>query len=239
MRIETYFTAAEVDPAAVAGRTAVVIDVIRATSTMVEALANGATAIYPTLQTDEAIRLASSLGRENTLLCGERKGLTVEGFDLGNSPREFTKDRVSGKRLVMSTTNGTRAFLAAAGANRAIAASFLNLSAVAGAVHDASVLAVICAGKDNHFSLDDALCAGHLIRAILAGQEGVTMDDASRAALGFVDSYPSDAGFLASTAAGHALVEIGLEEDLPLCAERDRHALVPEMHDRMIRLHDA
>lgn len=236
MKIETYFSAAEVDPAAVSGRTAVVIDVIRATSTMVEALANGAAAIYPTLQTDDAIRLASSLGREDTLLCGERKGLAVEGFEFGNSPREFTREKVEGKRLVMSTTNGTRAFLAASGAERVVAGSFLNLSAVAEAVSDAPAISIICAGKENHFSMDDALCAGHLIRALTALREGVTMGDASRAALTFVEIYRADAEFLASTAAGQALVEIGLEADLPFCAQIDRHALVPEMYERMIRL---
>lgn len=236
MKIDTYFTAAEVDPAAVAGRTAVVIDVIRATSTMVEALANGAAAIYPTLQTEDALRLATSLGREDTLLCGERKGLTVEGFDFGNSPREFTRERVGGKRLVMSTTNGTRAFLAAGGAKRAVAASFLNLSAAAEAVAGSSDLLVVCAGKENHFSLDDAVCAGHLIRMIGEGREESDLNDGSRAALALAERFTVDAGFLAETAAGRALVEIGLEGDLPLCAEMDRHALVPEMHDRMIRL---
>ncbi len=86
-----------VDEASVEGRTAVVIDVIRATSTLVEALANGARAIFPTVSTEEAVKLASSLGREDTLLCGERKGLKIEGFDLGNSPAEFTPEVVAGK----------------------------------------------------------------------------------------------------------------------------------------------
>ncbi|MBT8397581.1 MAG: 2-phosphosulfolactate phosphatase [Gemmatimonadetes bacterium] len=130
MTIDVFFSPAVVDETSVEGKTAVVIDVIRATSTLVEALANGAKAIFPTLSTEEAVKLASSLGREDTLLCGERKGLKVEGFDLGNSPAEFTAEVVGGKQLVMTTTNGTRAFAAVEAADRVLAASFLNLSAV-------------------------------------------------------------------------------------------------------------
>ena len=130
MTVDTFFTGAAVDPAAVPGTTAVVIDVIRATSTIMEALANGARAVYPVASTEEAVQLAASLGRDDSLLCGERKGVMIEGFDLGNSPREYTPDVVAEKQLVMTTTNGTRAFVAVQGAERVVSASFLNLSAV-------------------------------------------------------------------------------------------------------------
>jgi 2-phosphosulfolactate phosphatase len=238
MKVTTFLSAAEVVEGEVVEATAVVIDVIRATSTIVEALAAGARAVYPTLSTEEAIRLANSLGRDDTLLCGERRGLKIEGFDLGNSPAEFTRERVAGRRLVMSTTNGTRAFLAAEGAERVLAASLLNLSAVARAVADAENLVLICAGKEGRFSLDDALCAGLVLKSLARDADGGEreMDDASSAVLALADTSAVDAGLLRETAAGAALVEIGLERDLDRCAELDRHALVPEMHDRMIRL---
>jgi 2-phosphosulfolactate phosphatase len=237
VKVATFFTAAEVDPTRVQKGTAVVIDVIRATSTIVEALANGAQAVYPTLSTEEALRLATSLGRDDTILCGERKGLKVEGFDLGNSPREFVPDRVRGKRLVMSTTNGTRAFLAAQGAERVLAGSFLNLSGVTRAVNGTERLALVCAGKEDRFSLDDALCAGRILRALIE-DNGVDpeLDDASRAVLALARDLEPDEALLRGTAAGAALVAVGLEDDLPVCAQVDRHAVVPEMHDRMIRL---
>lgn len=241
MKVTTFLSAAEVDDSQVVDATAVVIDVIRATSTIVEALAAGARAVYPTLSTEEAIRLANSLGRDDTLLCGERRGLKIEGFDLGNSPHEFTPARVEGRRLVMSTTNGTRAFLAAEGAERVLAASLLNLSAVGKAVAEAENLVLICAGKEGRFSLDDALCAGLVLRSLFPegdgeGGAGRKMDDASCAVLALADTYAVDADLLRRTAAGAALVEVGLDADLEDCAELDRHALVPEMHDRMIRL---
>jgi 2-phosphosulfolactate phosphatase len=242
MKILTYFSALEAEASEVTADTAVVIDVIRATSSIVEALANGARAIYPTVSTEDAIKLANTLGREDTLLCGERKGLKIEGFDLGNSPREYIGETVAGKRLVMSTTNGTRAFAATQGAKRTVVLSFLNLGAVADELAQAEgEVAVVCAGKDGRFSLDDALCAGLLLGLLgqARGGNGLVLDDASRTALAIAEAYPLNPEFLRSTAAGAALVEIGLAEDLPVCAERDRHGFVPELVDRMIRIPEA
>ncbi|TVP55039.1 MAG: 2-phosphosulfolactate phosphatase [Gemmatimonadales bacterium] len=239
MKVEVYFSATEAEGRDYQGRTAVVIDVIRATTVMVQALASGARAIYPTHSSEEAIRLANSLGREDTLLCGERKGLKVEGFDLGNSPREFTPKAVEGRRLVMTTTNGTRAFLAAQGAERVLAGSLLNLSATTREALKADALTLICAGKEGAFSLDDALCAGLILQAMGSGVHGeapeLELNDQARASLAFADAFPGDAPFLRRTAAGAALIGIGLDEDLQVCADRDRYSLIPEMHDRMIR----
>lgn len=237
MKIDTFFTVGEVDPAVLSGRAAVVIDLVRATSVMVEALAAGARAIFPTLTPEDAVKLVHTLGREDTLLCGERKGLKIDGFDLGNSPREFVPEVVRGKQLVMSTTNGTRAFLAASAGARVYAASLLNLSAVARQVAGSRGVALICAGKEDRFAMDDAVCAGLLIEAILEerGEAGAVLDESSAAARLLAAGVTPDAAFLRGTAAGGALVEIGLEEDLPFVAQRDRHALVPEMHDRVIR----
>lgn len=238
MQVQVFFTPNPVEPAAVQGKTVVVVDVLRATSTVVEALVNGAGAIYPTSGTEDAIKLATSLGREDTLLCGERRGVRIEGYDLGNSPTEVTPDRVAGKRLVMNTTNGTRAFLATVGAERIVAGSFMNLDAVVRAVSDADDLVVLCAGREGRFSVDDVVCAGMILRRITAfGGSFDGLDDASRAALTLAESVSVDASFLEGTDAGRALIEIGMTPDLPLCAEVDRHDVVPRMRDRMIRLH--
>jgi 2-phosphosulfolactate phosphatase len=235
--IDVFLSPSEVDESVVEGRVAVVIDVIRATTTMVEALANGARAIIPTASTEEAVKLSSSLGRKDTLLCGERKGLKVQGFDLGNSPAEFTATVVAGKQLVMSTTNGTRAFLAVEDSNRVLAASFLNLSAVVETVGKEDGLLIACAGKEDRFSLDDALCAGLLIRRLAELEStGFMLNDAARMAADLASLHKVDADFLASTAAGKALVEVGLERDLQVCASLDRYRLVPEMRDRRIGL---
>lgn len=240
MNVVVYFTAEEVDAAALQGRTCVVIDVLRATSTVVEALANGARAIYPTVSSEEAVRLAASLGRDDALLCGERRGLKIEGFDLGNSPAEFVAEAIAGKRLVMSTTNGTRALVASAGAARVLVVSFLNLGAAVDAVASEERLAVVCAGKEGRFALEDAVCAGHLLARVRERRHGdLELNDAAEAALVLAGRYAPDVAFLERTAAGRALVEVGLGADLLFCAQCDRHGVLPEMNARVIRLASA
>lgn len=237
MKIDVFFSPAGLDEVSVEGRVAVVIDVIRATTTIVEALANGARAIFPTVSTEDAVKLASSLGRGDTLLCGERKGLKVEGFDLGNSPGEYGPAVVKGKQLVMTTTNGTRAFKAVEDAEKIFAASFLNLAAVTEVLRGERDLVILCAGEEDRFSMDDALCAGHLVRRLGEPSGGETvLNDAARVALALVSVYSVDADFLKSTAAGTALSEVGLAEDLEACAFMDRYVLVPEMTERQIRV---
>jgi 2-phosphosulfolactate phosphatase len=235
MRIDTHFTLAEVDVVTLEEATVVVVDVVRATTTLVEALANGARGVYPTASTEEAVKLAQSLGRDDTLLCGERKGQKVEGFDLGNSPREFTREAVEGKRLVMSTTNGTRALVVGQHCKRLLACAFTNLGAVAEAVSADGRVVIVCAGREGRFSLDDALGAGHLVKRVIDAAER-DMNDASRAALALAGSRKPTRKFLEITEGGRALVDIGLGDDLTICAHVDRHDVVPEMRDQVIVL---
>lgn len=235
MRLEAFFTPVEVDPVDIADATVVVIDVVRATTTIIEALANGARAIYPTESTEEAVRLATSLGREDTLLCGERKGEKVEGFDLGNSPREFDADTVAGKKIVMSTTNGTRALAACAEGARVIPCAFTNLGAVAEEIAGEDHVVVVCAGREDRFSLDDALCAGHLVRRTITDRDdGHQLNDAARAVRALASARKPTKRFLGLTAAGAAVIEIGLGDDLALCADVDRHDIVVLMEDQAI-----
>ena len=212
MRVRVRYTVSEVDPAELVGATVVVVDVLRATSTLVAALSSGARGIYPAAGTDEALRLAQSLGREDTLLCGERKGARIEGYDLGNSPAEFTRDAVADKRLVIDTTNGTTALIAVSEAHRVLTAAFVNLAATARLLAGTEDVLVACAGREGSFGLDDGARAAYVL--------------ASR--------WPTDAEFLAGTSAGRALVELGLRGDLEWCARRDMHDIVPEMRDRVI-----
>lgn len=236
MKLDVRFTVEGLVDHDLADATAVVIDVIRATSCVVTALASGARGVYPTASTEDAVKLLQSIGRDDTLLAGERKGIKIEGYDLGNSPAEFTAEAVGGQRIIMNTTNGTRAFVAAEGARRVVAAAFLNLGAVTAAVQGADRVVVVCAGRSGGFALEDALCAGHLIRRLrAAGVEPLELGDGARAAEMLADTLPVDADTLAGTAAGRAIAEVGLAADLAACAAFDLHRVVPEMHDRVIR----
>lgn len=235
MRIDTFFTVREVDTASLGDAAVVVIDVVRATTTIIEALANGARAIYPTASTEDAVRLASSLGREDTLLCGERRALKVEGFDLGNSPREFTADVVADKKLVMSTTNGTRALGVASEGMRVLPCAFTNLGAVAAALDGESHVVIVCAGQEDSFSLDDALCAGHLtLRLIEREDTEPDLNDASRAARALASAREPTRDFMSKAAAGASITAIGLGDDLDICCDVDRHDIVVHMKDQAI-----
>lgn len=236
MKLDVLLVPGEVTPGDVEGRLVVVIDVLRATSSMVEALAAGARTIYPAGTVEEALRIAASIGRDVLLLCGERNAVRVEGFDLGNSPREFTSERVGGKSLVMSTTNGTALFGAAAAAGRIIAAAFLNLSAVVERVAESGLdPLLVCAGRRKHFALEDAVCAGMIAEGIMDRCSGDWQTtDGLRAALELARSHPSPSELLPSTDAGRDIIAAGLGEDLAFCAQQDRHALVPELRGHTI-----
>lgn len=235
MKIDVHFTPAEIEPAVLAEATVVVIDVVRATTSIVEALANGLKAVFPTSSTEEAVKLAASLGREDTLLGGERKGLKIEGFDLGNSPGDYVAEELDGKRLVMTTTNGTPALRAADEAARVLVCAFTNLSAVASSVAQDGHVVVQCAGRAGRFSFEDAVCAGHLLLKIRESADGsLELNDPGRAACALAERIEVSAEFLRGTAAGQVIEAIGLGDDLILCADMDRHAVVPELQDGSI-----
>jgi 2-phosphosulfolactate phosphatase len=239
MKLDVLLTPGELVPGDIAGRTVVVLDILRASSTIVEALASGARTLYPVASIEEALRLANTLGREEVLLCGERKCLPIDGFDLGNSPREFTAERVGGKTLVMSTTNGTLAMSAAAAGERVIIGAWLNLTAVVDELARSGTEPVfLCAGRERQFGMEDATCAGRMAAALMEARPDVAwqLNDGARAALALADAFPDQEALFPETAAGRGILEAGLEPDLEFCARIDTHDVVPVLHDRQVTL---
>jgi 2-phosphosulfolactate phosphatase len=237
VQIDVYFVPPEVGERSLLGCVAAVIDVLRATSTITEAIANGARRILPATDMDDAMRLAQTFGRTEVLLCGERSARKIEGFDLGNSPLEFTSEAVADKLVVMTTTNGTPALVAGSAADRCIVTSFLNLSAAArDLATSGKPVVILCSGREGRFSLDDALCAGSLIRVLRENtSERVRMNDGALAAGALERRYRSHlAAVMNRTAAARQIVAAGHADDIPYCLTRDRHDVVPVMSDRQI-----
>ncbi len=239
MRIDVLWTPAELEGIPVQDRTGVVIDVIRSATTVTTAIRNGARAVVPAASTEEALRIANSIGRDQVLLAGERHGVRIEGFDLGNSPAEFSSDVVGDRTLIMATTNGTRALLALAGARMVFIAAFVNLGAVARRIVAAENPLVVCAGREGMVSVDDALCAGHLVEAWLNERQNESTEadlgDGAVAALSLArDNGPVTTQFLRNTAAGRALERIGLGTDIEMCSKVDTIRAVPVLLDRQI-----
>jgi 2-phosphosulfolactate phosphatase len=162
-----------IPPGALRGGIAVVVDVLRATTVMVHALAAGCAAVIPCGEIEEAQRVAAGLPPGTVLLGGERGGLPIPGFDLGNSPGDFTPEACHGKTLVMTTTNGTRALLASLDAERVYIASFANLRATSDELavqflkkDHGHPVHIVCSGTEGHISLEDSLLAGVLVKNV-------------------------------------------------------------------------
>src|SRR5262245_55731004 len=162
--VQVYLLPELAPPGRLTGGLAVAIDVLRAATTIVHALAAGCTCVRPCAEVDEAKELANGMRAGKAILAGERGGSPIVGFDLGNSPREFTPQACKGATLVLTTTNGTRAILRAAEADRALVAAFVNYSAICEQIRqDTRPLHIICAGTDGEVSLEDTLLAGALV----------------------------------------------------------------------------
>lgn len=239
MRVDVFFTPQELAPADVANRVVAVVDVLRASTTIAVALGNGARAVVPLASSEEVIARAKSLGAGAVKLAGERRMQAIPGFDFGNSPAEFTREAVDGKTILMSTTNGTAAVLAVTGARDVVIASYVNFSAVLSmlraALRGGTDVAIVCAGQDRHFAMEDAACAGHFVRDITEKHASAETNDAAQAALLLDRKFGANLKkLLRSTSHGTALSEAGFADDVVACAALDAHPVVPVYQDRQI-----
>ncbi|MGQ0713251.1 MAG: 2-phosphosulfolactate phosphatase [Gemmatimonadaceae bacterium] len=239
MRIDVYFGVQGLQPGSVQGRLAAVIDVLRASSVVAVALANGARAVVPLESSDEVIMRSKSFDRAEVRLAGERKMHPIPGFDFGNSPTEFTRETVEGKTVLFTTTNGTGAFLAVQGARDVVVASYVNFTAVLtmmrAAARAGTDISIICAGREREFALEDAGCAGRYVRQLVTRSPDVEMNDGARASELIAKRFGDRIDQLfAESAHGHALGESGYAEDLVMCAQVDSHPIIPIYQDRQI-----
>jgi len=214
-----------------AGSTVVVIDLLRASSTICQALAAGATEVAPFLEVEEA-RVAAAKNRGNVILGGERHGKRIDGFDLGNSPSEYTPESVGGRRVFLTTTNGTRALDHARRARRVLVGSLVNLSAVVASIRDESRVDILCAGTDGVESREDILTAGAIVEQLVSRNRAAwTLNDVAQAALAEWQARGDDLAVeLRTTPGGRNLLAIGLDRDLVDCACIDALAVVPELN---------
>jgi 2-phosphosulfolactate phosphatase len=233
-----------------AGGAVLVIDVLRATTTIVHALAAGVREVIPCLEIDEARRVAAGLPKGAALLGGERGGVKIDGFDLGNSPEEYNPATVSGKVVVMTTTNGTRAMMLCRQAKRVLIGAFVNASAVASALLGEQQVHLLCAGTQGEITREDVLLAGRVVHALLRELSGSEpeQNDSCRIAresylnllttnrvepLNGADAVARESAALAQelrrSQGGRNLIDVGLDHDIEVAARVDRFAIVPEL----------
>ncbi len=223
------------EPESLRGGVAVVIDVLRASTTIIHALAAGAGQVIPCGEVETALQLAGQFSPGTVLLGGERHGKIITGFDLDNSPLKYTSEVLAGKTLIFTTTNGTRALECCQLADRILIGAFVNRQAVIDAAHaDGRPWHLVCAGTDGFVSSEDVLFAGAIAEAIRGRQLNPSVpDDETQLALALWQSAGAQASqihqILRDSRGGLNLIELGFDADIARAATCDIFDIAPEM----------
>ncbi|MCX6120684.1 MAG: 2-phosphosulfolactate phosphatase [Ignavibacteriales bacterium] len=242
MKIDLSFSAGQFDDLQLRDKNVVVLDVLRASSTITVALNNGAREIIPVASIESAVKISGSLFGEVTLRGGERNGKIIEGFNLGNSPLEYSEAAVKGKSIIYCTTNGSVAMAKSRYARMLIVGSFLNLTTMVDFIREEKKdFLFICAGRLNsigYFSLEDAVCAGMMIQKLMKDESlELHLSDSAKAAHALYKSFGrSILKMLKTSEHGKYLSEIGFADDLKICAAVDSVPVLPVQIENKIKL---
>jgi 2-phosphosulfolactate phosphatase len=227
MKIDLAFSPHELGEKKVTEKSVVVIDVLRATSTIIAAFENGAAAIIPVETVEEAKKVAAQ--NPGFLLAGERRALPLDGFQLGNSPRDYLPEKIRGKSIILTTSNGTRTLVSAKGGREIFIGSFLNLGALCQrlAMVGRDVL-VACSGEKGLFSLGDTVCGGAIVASLEKTQLSLGESDSANVARILYRHFANDiCGMLLDSEWGQYLRRVGLELDIHVCARVNISKFVP------------
>jgi len=240
MDIEVFLTSTGIEEDDVRDRTVVVIDVLRACSTIATALSHGARAVVPVLDMAQASRIAANLDPDVYRLGGERGGEKIEGYHLGNSPLEYTQDEVEGRDIILNTTNGTKALTRARAARHLIAGSLLNAGRVVDFIRQMDTdVTILCAGRHNRISLEDTVCAGLMLDRLWNGTEPTFVSDAANTAYTlYKHDQPDVSTRLRRGNAVQLLTEMGYQEDIDYCFQVDAMPVLPYYADNRLVLYD-
>ncbi len=223
MQISVYADPRSITEAQMHNRTVIVIDVLRATTTITTAIENGANQVIPAEDPGEAMAFFGRLGRDGNILAGERGGLKLPDFHLGNSPLEFTREAVEDQTVIIATTNGTRAILAARNASALLIGCMRNRAAVAKkAVEKGNDIILLCAGTEGMFSADDICCAGAIVQSLSGLVEGAAYDDLARICCLLYFDWKNKKVDLSDTFHYARLKKLGFDEDLVFCFDEDK-----------------
>lgn len=244
MKLDVCLTPHVVDEDDLKGSIVVVVDVLRACSTIVAALHNGARAVIPVADMSEAGRIAAHLDNETSVMGGERGGVPIEGYKVGNSPLEYTPEVAYRKFIVLNTTNGTNAFLRARNATQIVAGCFLNLSRIVSFLKEAessssadSTAYILCSGQNERPALEDILCAGMILNKLWTESQPDALTDGAHIAL---SQYRQDKKRLARAIFGcehtQELIQLGYGDDVAYCAQLDALPVLPRYSDSRLIL---
>lgn len=237
--INLYLSLAEINSEDVRDRIAVVIDVLRASTSIITALHHGARSIIPVAKVETARNLAAKLRDSSVLLCGERNEMIIDGFDLSNSPIEYTNDRVRDKTIVFTSTNGAQLFDFARHAAQVFVGAFVNASVLYEHIAQSEAdVALLCAGKNGRIGLEDVVCGGMIVDHLIERSANpVELNDGAIAARILYQHYAENiTEMLCQASHGKRLIEIGQEPDLKICGSIDAVGVIPVLSDNELIL---
>lgn len=234
MKIDMIICGDYVTTEAVRNATVIVVDVLRATSVIITALSNGAKSVVPVTSVEEALSTKKKL--ESVVLGGERKAQKIEGFDLSNSPLEYKSEVIHDRNVVITTTNGTKAISKSSAANKIYIGGLINAKAVSSkAISNERDIIIVNAGTNGVFSMDDFITGGAIIDEILSQQE-YELTDIAKTALVIYRSHKDIKSYVEGAEHYKILVDLGLEEDIDYCLQKDLFDIVPEYKDGIIKI---
>lgn len=237
MKTNVLFSYINTDELAYTGRTTVVIDVLRASSTIIQALQNGAKEVIPVASVEFAVKVSGGMFGGQTLLGGERNTKKLEGFALGNSPLEYSPEVVGGKTIILFTTNGSKAIVKAKFSENLFIAAFTNLNSVANhLVKLGNDFDILCSGRGNSFSMEDVICAGKLISEIQKINKDIDLTDSAKASVALNKVFgKSLISMIKQTEHGKLLIENGFNDDLKFCSRVNTSETIPYMASGVLK----
>jgi 2-phosphosulfolactate phosphatase len=237
MKIDLLFTPSGTSELFFRDKVVVVIDVLRAGTSIITALNSGAREVIPVASVENAVKISGSLFGDVVLRCGEREGKIIPGFNLGNSPREYTPEAVHNKSLIFTSTNGSLAMVKAKFARQIVIASFVNLSVVVDhLVKQNEDFIIMCAGQDHNFCLEDVVCGGMIIQEIEKRKVKTKLTDSALATRIIGKSFArSILKMMRESDHGRYLISIGYGEDLKVCSDIDTIPLLPVVSNGVIK----
>ncbi len=236
MKVDAIATASNAKNHSFINKNIVIVDVLRATTTMIQACNNNCSNITPCLSIAKAKDIAAKITDEK-LLGGERKGIKIKGFNLSNSPLEYTSEKVKNKHIIITTTNGTKALHYASPAHHIYIGAFINAKSVAHKLLEENKdIVIICAGTDGKFSLEDISCAGLIIHYLTMQAADLFLTDLAIAAHSLYTSNSQNLKDWISQATHYqTLTNLGLQKDIEFCLTINKYHIVPEYKNGLIR----
>lgn len=237
MKIDIIISANDIKDSKLENKVAIVIDMFRATSVITTALSNGCREVIPFLTIEETKEYAETLSKNQYVLGGERNAIKIDGFDLSNSPLEYTTEVVEGKSVLMTTTNGTRTLAKSKAAERIFIAAMINGKAVAEKLLELNKdVVIINAGTNGNFSMDDYICSGYIINEMLKVKKNIELTDIAKTANMIYESNADIISYVKEATHYSVMKSLELDDDIEYCIKKNIVDIVPEYKDGKIRI---